>query len=40
MVTGGSQDARAICVQVLHITGPQNLVEVPDGDPADPRQFS
>lgn len=23
-------------VQVLHITGPQDAVEVPDGDPADP----
>jgi UDP-N-acetylglucosamine:LPS N-acetylglucosamine transferase len=27
---------RATGVQVLHITGPQNVVEVPDGDPADP----
>jgi UDP-N-acetylglucosamine--N-acetylmuramyl-(pentapeptide) pyrophosphoryl-undecaprenol N-acetylglucosamine transferase len=27
---------RTADVQVLRITGPQHMVEVPDGDPADP----
>src|SRR3981081_978959 len=35
-VSGAAAALRAAGVQVLHITGPQNMVEVPDGDPADP----
>jgi UDP-N-acetylglucosamine--N-acetylmuramyl-(pentapeptide) pyrophosphoryl-undecaprenol N-acetylglucosamine transferase len=35
-VSGAAAALRATGVQVLHITGPQNVVEVPDGDPADP----
>lgn len=34
-VSGAAAALRAASVQVLHITGPQNVVEVPDGDPAD-----
>jgi UDP-N-acetylglucosamine--N-acetylmuramyl-(pentapeptide) pyrophosphoryl-undecaprenol N-acetylglucosamine transferase len=35
-VSGAAAVLRATGVQVLHITGPQNVVEVPDGDPSDP----
>ncbi|MFV2176252.1 glycosyltransferase [Actinomadura sp. LOL_016] len=35
-VSGAAAALRRADVQVLHITGPQNAVEVPDGDPADP----
>jgi UDP-N-acetylglucosamine:LPS N-acetylglucosamine transferase len=35
-VSGAAAALRATGVQVLHITGPQNVVEVPDGGPADP----
>jgi UDP-N-acetylglucosamine--N-acetylmuramyl-(pentapeptide) pyrophosphoryl-undecaprenol N-acetylglucosamine transferase len=35
-VSGAATALRAAGVQVLHITGPQHVVEVPDGDPADP----
>lgn len=35
-VSGAAAALRAAGVQVLHITGPQHVVEVPDGDPADP----
>jgi UDP-N-acetylglucosamine--N-acetylmuramyl-(pentapeptide) pyrophosphoryl-undecaprenol N-acetylglucosamine transferase len=35
-VSGAASALRATGVQVLHITGPQYVVEVPDGDPADP----
>ena len=35
-VSGAAAALRAAGVQVLHITGPQHLVEPPDGDPADP----
>jgi Glycosyltransferase family 28 C-terminal domain len=34
-VSGAAAALRATGVQVLHITGPQHVVEVPDGDPAD-----
>ena len=34
--TIGRPCLRAAGVQVLHITGPQHVVQVPDGDPADP----
>ena len=34
--SGVAAALRATGVQVLHITGPRNVVEVPDGDPADP----
>ena len=33
-VSGAAAALRATGVQVLHITGPQHVVEVPDGDPA------
>jgi len=32
-VSGAAAALRAAGVQVLHITGPQHVVEVPDGDP-------
>jgi UDP-N-acetylglucosamine--N-acetylmuramyl-(pentapeptide) pyrophosphoryl-undecaprenol N-acetylglucosamine transferase len=35
-VSGAAAALRAAGVQVLHITGPQHAVEVPDGDPAGP----
>jgi UDP-N-acetylglucosamine--N-acetylmuramyl-(pentapeptide) pyrophosphoryl-undecaprenol N-acetylglucosamine transferase len=35
-VSGAAAALRAAGVQVLHITGPQNVAEVTDGDPADP----
>jgi UDP-N-acetylglucosamine--N-acetylmuramyl-(pentapeptide) pyrophosphoryl-undecaprenol N-acetylglucosamine transferase len=35
-VSGATAALRATGVQVPHITGPRNVVEVPDGDPADP----
>jgi len=35
-VSGAAPALRATGVQVLHITGPRHVVEVPDGDPADP----
>jgi UDP-N-acetylglucosamine--N-acetylmuramyl-(pentapeptide) pyrophosphoryl-undecaprenol N-acetylglucosamine transferase len=35
-VSGAAAALRAAGVQVLHITGPQNVVQVPDGDLADP----
>ena len=35
-VSGAAAALRASGVQVLHITGPQHVVDVPDGDPADP----
>jgi UDP-N-acetylglucosamine--N-acetylmuramyl-(pentapeptide) pyrophosphoryl-undecaprenol N-acetylglucosamine transferase len=35
-VSGAAAVLRATGVQVLHITGPRNVVEVPAGDPADP----
>lgn len=35
-VSGAAAALRANGVQVLHITGPKNVVEVPDGDFADP----
>ena len=35
-VSGAAAALRAAGVQVLHITGPQYVVEVPAGDPADP----
>lgn len=35
-VSGAAAALRAAGVQVLHITGPQSVVEVPGGDPADP----
>jgi UDP-N-acetylglucosamine--N-acetylmuramyl-(pentapeptide) pyrophosphoryl-undecaprenol N-acetylglucosamine transferase len=35
-VSGAAGPLRAAGVQVLHITGPQHAVEVPDGDPAGP----
>lgn len=35
-VSGAAAALRASGVQVLHITGPQHVVEVPDGHPADP----
>src|SRR5256885_5073108 len=35
-VSGAAAALRAAGVQVLHIAGPQHVVEVPDGDPADP----
>jgi UDP-N-acetylglucosamine--N-acetylmuramyl-(pentapeptide) pyrophosphoryl-undecaprenol N-acetylglucosamine transferase len=35
-VSGAVAALRAAGVQVLHITGPQHVVEVPDGDPAGP----
>jgi UDP-N-acetylglucosamine--N-acetylmuramyl-(pentapeptide) pyrophosphoryl-undecaprenol N-acetylglucosamine transferase len=35
-VSGAAAALRAAGVQVLHITGPKHVVEVPDGDPADP----
>jgi UDP-N-acetylglucosamine--N-acetylmuramyl-(pentapeptide) pyrophosphoryl-undecaprenol N-acetylglucosamine transferase len=35
-VSGAAAALRAAGVQLLHITGPQRAVEVPDGDPADP----
>ena len=35
-VFGAVPALRAAGVQVLHITGPRNLAEVPDGGPADP----
>jgi UDP-N-acetylglucosamine--N-acetylmuramyl-(pentapeptide) pyrophosphoryl-undecaprenol N-acetylglucosamine transferase len=35
-VSGAAAALRATGVQVLHITGPQHVVEVPAGDPADP----
>jgi UDP-N-acetylglucosamine--N-acetylmuramyl-(pentapeptide) pyrophosphoryl-undecaprenol N-acetylglucosamine transferase len=35
-VSGAAAALRAVGVQVLHITGPQHAVQVPDGDPADP----
>ena len=34
-VSGAAAAFRSAGVQVLHITGPQNVVEVPHGDPAD-----
>jgi UDP-N-acetylglucosamine--N-acetylmuramyl-(pentapeptide) pyrophosphoryl-undecaprenol N-acetylglucosamine transferase len=34
-VSGAAAALRAGGVQVLHITGPQNVAEVTDGDPAD-----
>ena len=34
-VSGAAAALRATGVQVLHITGPHNVVDVPDGDPAD-----
>ncbi|MBO0806696.1 MAG: UDP-N-acetylglucosamine--N-acetylmuramyl-(pentapeptide) pyrophosphoryl-undecaprenol N-acetylglucosamine transferase [Actinobacteria bacterium] len=35
-VSGAAAALRAAGVQVLHITGPQHVIEVPDGDPASP----
>jgi UDP-N-acetylglucosamine--N-acetylmuramyl-(pentapeptide) pyrophosphoryl-undecaprenol N-acetylglucosamine transferase len=35
-VSGAAAALRAAGVQVLHITGPRHVVQVPDGDPADP----
>jgi UDP-N-acetylglucosamine--N-acetylmuramyl-(pentapeptide) pyrophosphoryl-undecaprenol N-acetylglucosamine transferase len=35
-VSGAATALRAAGVQVLHITGPEHVVEVPDGDRADP----
>lgn len=35
-VAGAATALRAAGVQVLHITGPQRMVEPPDGDPGDP----
>jgi len=35
-VSGAAAALRAAGVQVLHITGPQHTVQVPDRDPADP----
>jgi len=35
-VSGAAAALRATGVQVLHITGPQHTVEVPDGNPTDP----
>ncbi|KAB2390430.1 UDP-N-acetylglucosamine--N-acetylmuramyl-(pentapeptide) pyrophosphoryl-undecaprenol N-acetylglucosamine transferase [Actinomadura montaniterrae] len=35
-VSGAAAALRATGVQVLHITGPQHVVEAPDRDPADP----
>lgn len=35
-VSGAAAALRASGVQVLHIAGPRRVVEVPDGDPADP----
>jgi UDP-N-acetylglucosamine--N-acetylmuramyl-(pentapeptide) pyrophosphoryl-undecaprenol N-acetylglucosamine transferase len=35
-VSGAATALRAAGVQVLHITGPQHAVQVPDGDPAGP----
>jgi len=35
-VSGAAAALRSAGVQVLHITGPQHAVEVPDGDPAGP----
>ena len=35
-VSGAAAALRAAGVQVLHITGPQHAVQVPDGDPAGP----
>ena len=35
-VSGAAAALRAAGVQVLHITGPKHVVEVPYGDPADP----
>jgi UDP-N-acetylglucosamine--N-acetylmuramyl-(pentapeptide) pyrophosphoryl-undecaprenol N-acetylglucosamine transferase len=35
-VDGAAAALRAAGVQVLHITGPQHVVQVPDGAPADP----
>ena len=35
-VSGAAAALRATGVQVLHITGPQHVVEVPDGDPGRP----
>ena len=35
-VSGAAAALRAAGVQVLHITGLQQVVQVPDGDPADP----
>lgn len=35
-VSGAAAALRAAGVQVLHITGQRNVVEVPDGSPADP----
>ena len=35
-VSGAAAALRATGVQVLHIAGPRHVVEVPDGDPADP----
>ncbi|WP_313886026.1 UDP-N-acetylglucosamine--N-acetylmuramyl-(pentapeptide) pyrophosphoryl-undecaprenol N-acetylglucosamine transferase [Amycolatopsis viridis] len=35
-VSGAAAAVRGAGVQVLHITGPGHVVEVPDGDPADP----
>jgi UDP-N-acetylglucosamine--N-acetylmuramyl-(pentapeptide) pyrophosphoryl-undecaprenol N-acetylglucosamine transferase len=35
-VSGAAPTLRAAGVQVLHITGSQHVVEVPDGNPADP----
>lgn len=35
-VSGAVAALRAAGVQVLHIAGPRNVVEVPGGDPADP----
>ncbi|WP_116953290.1 UDP-N-acetylglucosamine--N-acetylmuramyl-(pentapeptide) pyrophosphoryl-undecaprenol N-acetylglucosamine transferase [Jiangella endophytica] len=35
-VSGAAAALRAAGVQVLHVTGPRHVVEVPDGDHADP----
>jgi UDP-N-acetylglucosamine--N-acetylmuramyl-(pentapeptide) pyrophosphoryl-undecaprenol N-acetylglucosamine transferase len=35
-VSGAAAALRGAGVQVLHITGPQHVVQVPDGDPAGP----
>lgn len=35
-VSAAAAALRAAGVQVLHITGPQHTVQLPDGDPADP----
>ena len=35
-MSGAAAALRAAGVQALHITGPQHVVGVPDGDPAGP----